>query len=369
MFCSQCGDSMVAGSKFCSGCGAAVMAQTEAEEHSSSPWDDMDPASAACLGFVNIEQGSIWISDRPIYSCDACRIGVNNFQRTSCSRCGKNADNYLAVPIGVGDGTYPVVSMSAKAGTSGRLLAILASDPQYSSPVHQTLVSAISENASARILGLKLLAELAVLLNGGNQVLHFGSLRVEPRNVVLPNLSNIVFSGPRTSESLDCAEVRASVDADAYSVFAIVSAESDLASDNRPEVLAVLILPKSMSNLIPHNVITELSETNFLRNPDAWIEAARASRGDLPAIWANFVLASEIGAEAQAREPQGLLHNFQHTLTEGYLHQIWTWCQDVPLSLEVQFNSLETNLQGFSELIQFAEDPQLPREQLIEWFR
>lgn len=369
MFCNQCGKKLVSDSKFCSSCGSQVVAEAEPDPAPSSAWDNLDPTSAACAGFVNVEQGSVWISDRPIYTCDACRQGVNNFQRPNCSKCGKNADNYLSVPMGKGDGTYPVLSMSAKAGTRGSLLAILASDAQYSSPFHETLVSAISGKLSARSLGLKLLAELSVLLNSGNQILNFGSLRVDPRNVVHPNLSNLVFSGPRTFENLDCAEVRVSVDADEYSVLAVVSAESNLDSESRPEVLAILMVPQSISNLIPQNSIIELSDTNFLRNPDVWIEAARVSRGDLPAIWANYYLASDIGSEAQAKSPQGHLHNFQHTLTEGYLHQIWTWCQDIPSSLEGQFNSLETSLLGFSELIQFAEDPQVPREHLIEWFR
>ena len=324
-----------------------------------------------CRGFVNAEQGAIWISERPLYSCRSCREDVDNFRRINCNACGKTKANFISVPVGMGDGTYPLLHLvPSRESNEHAVFAILCSEPSYSSPLHDTLTSAISQSVTPYDIGATLLSELLPVLTSGHQFLNFGSLTVEPGKSGLTPLANLVFSGPRDREYLDCAEVRLPVEAAQYTVLAAISADSDLMTSNRPEVLAIFVVHnESLPRFIGPSRLVEFSNVKCFENPNSWIEASRVSRGDLPALWASWEIAAKIAKDEEEAAYGSHSHMYSVIVMEGYLHQVWTWIQTSPESLSNQLNAVQASLPGFMELIEFSNQPQIAREQLAEWFR
>ena len=372
MFCNKCGNKLAVNSKFCSSCGAKTESGSAPNPTSSeaitsvydSWWETVSFANSACLGFVNVEAGSVWLSDTPIYSCKSCGADLMNHKRQDCGLCGRLSANSLSVPVGAGDGTYPVVEISRKEESQKPLYAIISSNSEYTKPIHEDLKAILEERTDIYQIGSRLSRELGLTLGGITKLISFGNLFLRPHDTVLPNFTSMVLSGPRSREFLDCAEVRIIENPGSYEVFGVVDEALDLKSTSRPEVLAVLLVhSEDVESFYPRQNIFPVDSTKILSKPSSWIENNRMSRGDLPAIWANWTIVNAISRDTEpSLNKEALGH-----IAEGYLHQIWTWYEKQPEALKNQLESMQKQA-GFTDLIEFSREPALDRELLEKWF-
>ena len=372
MFCNQCSNKLGPNSKFCSNCGAKTESASTPSATTSddavyvydSWWKTVSFGDSACLGFVNVEAGAVWLSDTPIYSCKNCSHDLMNHKRQDCFLCGRLSANSLSVPVGAGDGTYPVVEISRKQESQKPLYAIISSNPEYTKPIHEDLKAILESRADVYEVGTRLARELVLSLGGPTKLISFGDLTLRSHDEVLPNFTSMVLSGPRSREFLDCAEVRIVENPGTYEVFCVVDSAFDLQSTSRPEVHAVLLVHSDdVEGFYPRQNIVSVGSTNILSNTSLWIENNRMSRGDIPAIWANWTISAAIFKET---EPS-LNKDAVGRIAEGYLHQIWTWYNKKPESWKSQLGTW-TEHAGFSDLIAFSREPAFAREELEKWF-
>lgn len=353
--------------------------------------ENLMPFSADLIGFVNAEKGAIWVSTKPLYSCANCDDKVSTFEQVDCKSCGKTESNFSSIPIGKGDGTYPVYEFTA--GDSGiEFAAILATemDEDGQGPLPKLLMQVLNEDKRAVGLRLALVKmPLTALLLGPDYALtSMGSLIFEEEDfksgrINLPRLTQLIISGPRSKKYLDCAEVRTPWFSSVCEVIAItrVSTLESVKSSTfdtsgevgyfvRPEVLAVLIINTSDIEALfpPFKKLRKAKETGLTARPDKWLELTRVSRGDLPAAWANY----QLDSWRSKREGNGEAANvFLRVSLEGKLHQIWNWLETRPPALEIQLSNLDQLGGGFASLVEFGKDPgegKLNRSEIQGWF-
>ncbi len=339
-------------------------------------------------GFVNAEQGSIWLSTEPIYSCGDCQERVSShFEQVLCPTCGKTPKNFCGVPIGKGDGTYPVYQV-VPGNSQSSFLAILATeaeeDGQGPLPEFLLRVLDLDKKAIAERESLVKMPISGMLLSPEFIFTSLGSISLSPvdkafGNYHLPGLTQLIATGPRSREHLDCAEVRVGWEAGDFEVLVVtrVSTLEKLKSDkskgdsffDRPEILAVLVVKtQEVSRIIPpFKKIRNSFDSRLTDGAEKWIELSRMSRGDIPAAWANWAFRNLMLNEAEA----GTLSFFYSMLaTEGYLHQIWTWLEMKPPALSAQVTNIDQLGTGFAEVAQWSYEPggSLTRENLRQWF-
>ena len=418
MFCHNCGKRFNHNGNFCSDCGEPrlkveiedsvqddgpaaektakkkkpVAAKTasirsgEAARAWTDYWERALPLEQQLEGFVNAEEAQLWISDGPIFSCGACDKDFSHkYKRVGCSLCGKTKGNSVAVPIGSGDGTYPVIQFLPSDPSLSSILGIWASHPSenFSSPLPDFLRAVLEsdwEACSAFEQQAKM--DLAsFIMEDEYELTSFGSIEVSSAdasfgNFDLPDLAKILISGPRARNFLDCAEVRVGWLPGEYEILGVTRAgevdriEASVQADEwiqQPDILAILVIKKDeLSGVVPQTkVIRDAFEVGFFSMVERWIVAARVSRGDLLAVWANWELINEFGGTGD------LAGVFSSLSMEGYLHQIWNWVTTNPPKLESQLESHSDFGPRFSQLIEWSAQPGtgLSREQLSEWFR
>jgi DNA-directed RNA polymerase subunit RPC12/RpoP len=360
--------------------------------------DNLSPFSADLLGFVNAEQGAIWVSTKPHYSCTNCDDQVSNFEQVDCKSCGKTESSFSSVPIGKGDGTYPVFEFTA--GDSGiHFAAIMATeiDDDGPGPLPKLLTKILSMDKTAVAMreALVKIPLAGLVLQPDYALTSMGSLIFEEENfksggIGLPGLTQLIVSGPRSKHYLDCAEVRRPWVSSVCEVIAITrvsTLESVKPSASnpsgevpyfvRPEVLAVLIVnTNDIEDLFPpFKKLRSAKETGLTARPDKWLEQTRVSRGDLPATWANYELdlwklegSSGVGVSDDG-EYAALLYIWLSK--EGKLHQIWNWLETRPPGLEIQLSNLDQLGGRFASLVELGKNPgegKLNRSEIQGWF-
>jgi hypothetical protein len=209
----------------------------------------------------------------------------------------------------------------------------------------------------------------------------FGSIELVPADLKIgeinfPGLTQLLFSGPRSRQHLDAAEVRKGWEPGVFEVLAITRAgeldriKSALSADsswfNRPEFVAVLLISKEdlSAAVPPDKVIHNVEDFEYLSASNRWIEANRVSRGDLPAVWANWELS------ARSEKSDTLPGLFRQVSEEGYLHQIWNWISTNPPSLQRQLENRAQLSPDFERLVELSAEPRSPltRSDLRDWF-
>jgi hypothetical protein len=440
MFCQQCGNKFESDSKFCGQCGAPRH-QPEAQPESSTREPSSSSSSLGALlvekaaqyvdnpeftavpkeylahsdlseseawmatfteyqlpftvqleGFVSAEQGSVWFSTKPLYSCEDCRKSVTyDFKQVDCVKCGKTSSNFAAAPIGKGDGTYPVYKVET--GTGSVFLAALATEAKEDGQgaIPELLSKVLSEDFSAvgtreALVKVPLMALLTVPEYVATKV---GSLTVEAQDLVngtlsLPALSQVVVSSPRSKEFLDGAEVRVGLEPGQFEIIAITRAATlqrvkaaldtpggDVPYFDRPEVLAVLVVrADQVRDLFPSfKKIVPAQELRLFERSDRWIELSRPLQGYLFAICANWeILNTYLGTLGQGGWT--LSDFFVARVSDGYLHQIWNIVDTKPPTLAHQISALGGFRARFEELLGFSTEPgySLTRSDLREWF-
>jgi hypothetical protein len=349
-------------------------------------WGRALPLGQQLEGFVNVEEAQVWISDEPIFSCGSCDKDFSHkYKRVDCSLCGKTKLNSVAVPIGSGDGTYPVFQFHPNDPSLSSILGIWASDSNenYSSPLPD-LLRAVLESDEETWGAFEAQAKMdlaSFLMEDDYELTSFGSIQVSSADVSfgkfdLPDLAKILFSGPRAHNYLDCAEVRVGWLPGDYEILGVTrTGEVDRLQAGieagewieQPEVLAILCVKKDeLSGVIPQTkVVHDAIEVGFFSMVERWVGAARLSRGDLLAVWTNWELLNEV-------EDAGDLSTVFIALTrEGYMHQIWNWVTTNPPTLQSQLDGHSDFGERFAQLIEWSAKPGLglSREQLSAWFR
>jgi len=402
VFCQECGNKLGEAGKFCSGCGAARVHEplnvTETSESGSSSnpteawakhlswWEKALPLGVGLHGFINAEVGQVWISDKPIYSCEACDDDFSGaYKRVDCSDCGKSSTASVCVPIGTGDGTYPIYGFSTSNPSSGGILGIWATakGTNANSPLPD-LLRGVLESDDKQIDEERLQAKRdfsRFMVTDDFDITSFGSIELVPKDLKIgeihfPGLTQLLFSGPRSRQHLDAAEVRRGWEPGVFEVLAISRAgeldriKSALSADsswfNRPEFVAVLLISKEDLSAVvpPDKVIHNVEDSEYLSASNRWIEANRVSRGDLPAVWANWELS------ARSEKSDTLPGLFRHVSEEGYLHQIWNWVSSNPPTLQRQLDNRAQLSPDFERLVEWSGEPKSPltRSDLRGWF-
>lgn len=418
MFCHNCGKRFNHDGDFCVGCGVERLEKEsnglastenakapsrlqnkkpepvgsdshnadEAKNTFSEWWERALPLGQQLEGFVNAEQGQLWISDQPIFSCGTCDSDFSHkFTRVDCASCGKTKRNSVAVPIGSGDGTYPVFHFFPSDPGLSTILAIWAADANenYSSPIPEYLRAGLEGDAEVcDSFERRAKEDLATfLMDDEYELTSFGSVQITAADARvgkfdLPGLAKILVSGPRDSKYLDCAEVRIGTVPGEYEVLGVTRAgEVDRLSPSaqadewiqQPKVLAVLAVKKDeIKGIFPHTkVIHDCVKIGFFSLVERWVSASRMSRGDLPAVWANWEILND------AEDKGDLASVFQALTQEGYLHQIWTWVTTNPPTLLPQLESQSQFGKRFAELKEWSAEPAdgLSRKNLSDWFK
>jgi hypothetical protein len=402
VFCQECGNKLGEAGKFCSGCGAARVTEPlnvseTPESYSSSNlseawaehlswWEKALPLGVGLQGFINAEVGQVWISDKPIYSCEVCDDDFSGaYKRVDCSDCGKSPTASVCVPVGTGDGTYPIYGLNTSNPSFGGILGIWATakGTNANSPLPD-LLRGVLESDDKQIAEEHLQAKrdfALFMVTDDFDITSFGSIELVPNDLKIgginfPDLTQFIFSGPRSRQYLDAAEVRNGWEPGVFEVLGITRAgeleriKSALAGDsswfNRPEFIAVLLIRKEdLAGVVPPDkVIHSVEDFEYLSASNRWIEANRVSRGDLPAVWANWELS------AKAKKSDSLPGLFRSLCEEGYLHQIWNWVTTNPPSLQRQLDNRAQLSQDFERLVEYSSEPKSPltRSDLRGWF-
>lgn len=402
MFCEECGAKFSETGKFCSGCGAARATEdsnfsTRSKNNSSGNsadtwaphvtwWEQALPLGVELQGFINAEVGQVWISDTPIYSCEVCDDDFSGaYKRVDCSACGKSSMASVCVPIGTGDGTYPVYEFNTSNPSFGGILGIWATaiGTNANSPVPD-LLRAVLETDINKLTEERVQAKrdfALFMVTDDFDITSFGSFEVTGKDLKIgainfPGLPQLLFSGPRSRQYLDAAEVRKGWEPGVLEVLGITRAgeldriKNALAegSDwfNRPEFVAVLLIRKDdLSGVVPPDkVIHRAEDFKFHLTSKRWVEANRVSRGDLAAVWANWDLLPK------DEMLNSLPRLFEAVCGEGYLHQIWNWVSTNPPSLQRQLENRAQLSPDFERLVERSFQPNTPltREDLRGWF-
>ena len=440
MFCEQCGKKFGVDAKFCGGCGTPREAdeidppdiagedefdgealeelmELKAAQYANKPgFEDVPsrylhdskksdfpdwmaefmgqklPLSAQLEGFMNAELGEVWISTKPVYSCQACdRRVIHKFGQVDCAECGKTSTNFCSVPIGKGDGTYPVYHLQPSSGSG--FLAVLATEASEDGHgaipelLNRVLVEDF-DDVGTRELVVKV--PISSILSLPEFVTtKVGSITVEAEDLKIgslefPGLSQMLVSSPRTREHLDGAEVRIGWEPGEFEVLAITrystlenvreslqSGAEDMPYFERPEVLAVLVVrADEVSELFPpYKRIATAREVQLFESSDRWIEYTRPLHGYLFAIWANWILVTE-HLKAYEDEDWNLSEVFMAMAGEGYLHQIWNMLHTKPSTLGDQISELGDFTSLLEEVVDRSATPELhlARSDLREWF-
>lgn len=440
MFCEQCGETLGINGNFCGVCGAprqsddqstttkpskhgiaadsfqqqlenkAAQYATEAgfdsvpseyldisrtlefEEWVKQFQDKTLPIGFQLEGFVNAEVGAVWFSTQPKYSCDACHWKVTyEFLQIDCADCGRTTSNFCSSPIGKGDGTYPVYQGQTASGSG--FLAVLATEAgeDGQGAINDLLGQVLVRNFAA-VESREDLVKLPVsfLLTLPEYVVtKVGALVVESQDFTngqfhFPGLAQVLISGPRTTNHLDCSEVRIGWEPGEFEVLAITRgsateevnvALNSVGEDNhyfdRPEILAVFVVRASeVQNLFPsYKKIKRAQDVRLFERTDRWIELARPLHGDLFAIWANWELLNHYLGEIGEADST-LADIYKGMVMEGYLHQIWTLMQTNPATFQQQISELGGLRSGFQEIVGYCTQPGagLTRSDLRDWF-
>lgn len=356
--------------------------------------DEALPLRSQFEGFVNVEQGMIWLSDRPLYSCDTCAAEFGSkFIQTDCPHCGRTIANFASAPIGKGDGTYPIFQIF-NAASQTPILAILATEMEDDGygPMNKFVRTVLNGDLDG--IGLREAVSkvhVANLLTGPEFVMtSMGSINFQPRdfnsgNYSLPGLTQLIATGPRNREFLDCAEVRVGWEPGLYEVIAITTAselervatagssESGKAGYfERPEIIAVFVIGTGelQGLLPPFKRLMNLDSSGLTSGLDRWTELQRVTRGDFVTAWANWEFSDQMDSASSGIASESLAKLFTDVAREGYLHQLWNWMETRPPSLATQLNSLEQLGSGFAEVIGWSTQPggTLTREDLRKWF-
>jgi hypothetical protein len=358
----------------------------EAWEAHSSWWEKALPLGVDLQGFINAEVGQVWISDTPIYSCEVCDEDFSSaYKRVDCPACRKTSSASVCVPIGTGDGTYPIYEIYTSNPSFGGILGVwaTATGTNANSPLPDLLRGVLESNEDliAEQRGEAKKDFALFMLTDDFDITSFGSIEVTPRDLNIgginfPGLTQLLFSGPRSKQHLDAAEVRKGWESGVFEVLGITRAgeldriKSALSADsswfNRPEFIAMLLIRKEdLSGVVPPDkLIHRVDDLECLSASNRWIEANRVSRGDLPAIWANWELSAK-------REKSDTLPSlFRQVSEEGYLHQIWNWVSTNPPSLQRQLENRAQLSPDFERLVEWSGEPKSPltRSDLRGWF-
>lgn len=440
MFCQQCGSKFELDSRFCGQCGTprnkpeakpessslgassnspGLLGLLEGKaaqyvdnpefkavpkeylEHSdpleSKSWMDQFsqnqlPFTVQLEGFVSAEQGSVWFSTKPVYSCDGCNRSVTyDFKQVNCATCGKSTINFAAAPIGKGDGTYPAYKVGTAAGSV--FLAVLATEAKEDGQgaIPELLSKVLLHDFSAvgmreALVKVPLMAMLTVPEYVAAKV---GSLTVQAQDVrngtlSLPALSQIVVSSPRSREFLDGSEVRVGLEPGQFEIIAITRAATlermKVALDapggevpyfDRPEVLAVLVVrADQVRELFPSfKKIVSAQELRLFERSDRWVELSRPMQGYVFAIWANWVILNNYLGELGKGE-WTLFDFYIARVSDGYLHQIWNIFETKPPTLAHQISAMGGLSTAFEEIRGYSTEPgySLTRADLRAWF-
>ena len=445
MFCVQCGEKFLEAGQFCHKCGAqrvippasgASLIASENKPAPSSPstsleekfrkisastpleqvperflqprsnWEsristwleeftnEVLPLVVQLEGFVNAEQGMVWLSDRPIYSCDICDDQYSsNFTQTQCSSCGRTETNFASAPIGKGDGTYPIFQLVTNA-TQSSLLAILATemDEDGYGPANGFVLKVLNDDQESVGLreALSKVQVVDLLMDPEFVLTSIGSINVETRdfasgNYELPGLTQLIVSGPRARKYLDCAEIRVGWASGFFEVIAVTTAsELDRVANvgslpnggvgyfERPEVLAVLFInTHDLETLIPpYKKLMTLKDSGLTKGSDRWTELQRVMRGDFITAWANWEYSNQVHSTSQDGSFVSLAKTFIALSREGYLHQLWNWMETKPPSLAGQIQNLGQLGPRFATVLGWSTQPggTITREDLRNWF-
>lgn len=306
-------------------------------------------------GFVNVESGSVEISTRAFYNCQKCAVERTKAFQVDCSSCDRSPDNSITFLAGNGDGNYPVLDYWPE---NSFPFSVFLCDPELRKSFSEIQSEAFGGNDVHISAAAMFRADISRIFDksSAGDIVKAGSIRVDTRNSVQFSrggvfMTQLVFADShRNADLIDGASVSVPMEAKTYEVFAFCKElETSLESGERPTVQAIVICPAGEeAGLFGERQPLLLSEQDFFKKSDGWIEASRAGRSDILALMANWNLAMWWGDKSPNPDDQ----LFSRTAAEAYLHQLNFWNLSGDPLKAVQFE-----LDNFSVGLEMAQDP------------
>lgn len=350
-------------------------------------------------GFVSVEEGEVTLSNRPIFHCDACN--QNHWMNTRgetkpCKKCFRMPGGFCSVPIGAGDGTYPVFMIEPENTEMDRMIAVWGSSSVTTSkgPLPDTVRNVIEADGLSEELITSVADEFRQLvLSDEIVVVEVSSLSSSPQDQIvddytLPDLSLIHVATNRSADYLDGTDLCIPLGPSTYSVLVAVRRsevervkrereQSATEFFRRPEVLGIfLVNSKDQADLSKEFSTCRVeneSEIELFSDPERFLEDNRLQRGVLPATWANWCITEYRQQERVKaltdRSNWGVWEFFLKLRAEAYLHQVWLWYSETPRTLEQEILAARELGPNFEAFIGYSHDSEFSRTSLTNWLR